>query len=88
MEIAFTDEAKEDLQYWKNTNNLKAQKRITQLILSIKNDPFKGIGKPEPLKHLLAGYWSRRIDQENRLIYEVAKDRITVHALKGHYKRK
>jgi toxin YoeB len=88
MEIAFTDEAKDDLLYWKNTNNSKHQERIKQLILAIQQHPFKGIGKPEPLKHTFAGLWSRRIDREHRIIYEVTSARITVHSLRGHYKRK
>jgi len=88
MEIAFTAEAKIDLAYWKKTNNVKAQQRIADLLRSIQQDPFRGIGKPEALKHNLSGQWSRRIDKENRLIYEVAANKILVHSLKGHYTKK
>ncbi|MEO6524152.1 MAG: Txe/YoeB family addiction module toxin [Mucilaginibacter sp.] len=88
MEVAFTDDAKVDLNYWKDHNNPKIKERISQLILSIRQHPFKGIGKPEPLKHNLSGMWSRRIDSGNRLVYEVSKERITIHGLRGHYKKR
>ncbi len=73
MEIAYTDVATKDLAYWRKTSNLAVQARITALIESIKTDPFTGIGKPEKLKYGLSGKLSRRIDRENRLIYEVTK---------------
>ena len=86
MEVSYTDIAKADLQYWKGTHNSKIQTRISQLILSIQQDPFKGLGKPEPLKHQFKGCWSRRIDRKNRLIYEIQDNRIFILSLKGHYK--
>jgi toxin YoeB len=71
------------------TGNKAIQKRIEQLIIAIKSNPFEGIGKPEPLKHNLSGSWSRRIDREHRIVYEVYdKDKIVileVQSLKGHY---
>lgn len=60
-------------------------KRINLLIRDIQRSPFEGIGKPEPLKHQLAGYWSRRIDDANRLIYRVEGDEITIAQCGGHY---
>ena len=60
-------------------------KQISKLIKAIKRDPFEGSGKPEPLKHDLAGYWSRRIDQEHRLVYEVQDDAIIIVQCRYHY---
>jgi toxin YoeB len=68
-----------------NTNNLKVQQRIKQLLISISETPFSGIGKPEPLKHNMSGFWSRRIDRENRIVYEVKQNAIQIYSLKGHY---
>ncbi|HLO55060.1 MAG TPA: Txe/YoeB family addiction module toxin [Saprospiraceae bacterium] len=86
MEIRLGSEAVKDLEYIKSIGNHKILKRIVLLIESIKNSPFKGIGKPEPLKHNWYGKWSRRIDRENRLIYEIGSDHIKIHSLLGHYK--
>jgi toxin YoeB len=85
MEIDYTLQAKEDLAYWKKVNNVIVLKKIRNLIEAILENPFEGIGKPEPLKHNLAGCWSRRIDKEHRLVYEVAENLITVLSMKGHY---
>ncbi len=85
MEIEYTLKAQNDLAYWKKINNIIILKRIRKLIESILETPFEGIGKPEPLKHQLAGAWSRRIDSEHRLVYEVEKEDITVLSMKGHY---
>ena len=71
MEVIFSPKALDDLKYWKRSGNKVVQKRITELIDAIKKDPYKGIGKPEPLKYNLSGAWSRRITQEHRLVYEV-----------------
>jgi len=68
--LAFTDKAWEDYQYWVH-NDIDILNRINNLIKEIKRDPFKGIGKPEALKGNLAGYWSRRINDEHRLVYRV-----------------
>jgi len=85
MELVLTLQAKEDLAYWKKTNNSIVLKRIRKLIESIIEAPFEGLGKPEPLRYNLSGCWSRRINQEHRIIYEVAKDEIIILSLKGHY---
>ena len=85
MEIAYTDKALEDISHWKKINNQATQKRITKLIESIQMSPFEGIGKPEPLKYNLTGLWSRRINKEHRLIYEMLNEEIVIHSLKGHY---
>ncbi|MFN3489711.1 MAG: Txe/YoeB family addiction module toxin [Emticicia sp.] len=69
----------------KSTKNLKVQESIKQLLISISETPFSGIGKPEPLKHNMSGFWSRRIDRENRIVYEVKQNAIQIYSLKGHY---
>ena len=85
MEIILSPKAIADMEYWKRTNNLVIQKRITQLKNAILENPYKGIGKPEPLKHQLAGRWSRRIDKANRFIYKIQNNQLHVLSLKGHY---
>ena len=85
MEIVFLPAAKDDLDFWIKAGNRSVIKKITQLILSIEKSPFEGIGKPEPLKHNLAGVWSRRINLEHRLVYEVIENKILIHSAKGHY---
>ena len=74
----------EDLAWWIENDRKKAL-RIIELIKDIRRDPFKGIGKPEPLKHEFAGLWSRRIDQEHRLVYDVKVDKIRILACRYHY---
>ena len=74
----------EDLAWWIENDRKKAL-RIIDLIKEIRRDPFKGTGKPEPLKHELAGLWSRRIDQEHRLVYDVKADKIRILACRYHY---
>lgn len=85
MEVAYLQQALDDLEYWKKSGSKAIQSRITKLIKSIEQTPFEGIGKPEALKHNYAGKWSRRITDEHRLIYEVEAERIYVYSLKGHY---
>lgn len=83
--IAFTANALADLDYWKKSGNTVILKRIRQLLQAIQADPFKGIGKPEALKHNFSGYWSRRINQEHRLVYRIENNMITVYSLRFHY---
>lgn len=85
MEIIFLPQALEDLQYWKKSGNEKVLKKIRELLENIQQTPFEGIGKPEALKHLLSGKWSRRITDEHRLVYKVEKDRIIVYQVRFHY---
>jgi toxin YoeB len=85
MEIVFLPAAKDDLNYWIKTGNKQIIKKIAQLIESIKKTPFDGIGKPEPLKFYLINSWSRRINQEHRLVYEILDNKILIHSAKGHY---
>lgn len=86
MEIEFTKNALKDLKYWKKSGNTKVQNRITELLEDVCKHPFEGIGNPEALKYQLAGYWSRRITKEHRLIYKVVGNKIIiVTALRFHY---
>jgi toxin YoeB len=85
MEIIFMPDAEDDLNFWVSSGNKAVLKKISQLIEDIKLSPFQGLGKPEQLKHNLAGTWSRRINKEHRLIYEVTDDKILIHSVKGHY---
>lgn len=85
MEIAFTYKAKEDLDYWKQTGNKTILKKIRVLLENASETPFQGIGKPEQLKFDLTGCWSRRINQQHQLIYEVLAGKIIVHSCRGHY---
>ena len=77
-------QALEDLRWWTKRDPKKATK-IYDLIEAIQRDPFRGIGKPEPLKHQFAGWWSRHIDKKNRLIYQSTKDKIIILSCKDHY---
>ena len=84
MNKLFTDEARSELESWQKRDR-KIYKRIFQLIKDIDRDPFDGIGKPEPLKENLSGYWSRRINDEHRLVYRIEGDNIIVVQCMFHY---
>jgi toxin YoeB len=80
----FIDESWEDYLYWQNTDK-KILKRINELLKDISKTPFDGIGKPEALKHKYKGFWSRRITDEHRLIYQIKNDEIRVVKCRFHY---
>ena len=82
--LEFDPAAFEDLAWWIQQDRNKAL-RIVNLIKEVQRDPFKGIGKPEPLKHEFKGCWSRRIDQEHRLVYQITEDKIRILACRYHY---
>ena len=84
MVKAWTDAAWADYLWWQE-NDRKTLKRINRLVREIERDPFGGIGKPEPLRFELAGAWSRRISQEDRLVYEVRGDTLYIYSCKDHY---
>ena len=84
MKLIFSENAWEDYLYWQNTDK-KILKRINKLIKDIQRNKYEGIGKPEPLKHNLSGYWSRRINVEHRLVYKIEKNRIMIAQLRHHY---
>lgn len=80
----FEPSAFEEYIYWQNQDK-KTLKKINELIKDIMRNPFNGIGKPEPLKNELSGYWSRRIDLKNRLVYRVEKDFVGIYSCRSHY---
>jgi toxin YoeB len=82
--LAWTDEAWEDYIYWQGQDR-KPLKRINQIIAGAMREPFEGIGKPEPLRENLAGFWSRRIDDTNRLIYAVEDEYLIIISCRYHY---
>ena len=84
MILQFSDNAWQDYLHWQQAD-AKTLRRINELIKAIGRDPFRGIGKPEPLRHALAGYWSRRIDDVHRLVYAADDDELAVIACRGHY---
>lgn len=88
MKLVFSDQAWEDYQYWVNTSD-KVRERINELIKQCKRTPFKGTGKPEPLKGDLTGWWSRRISQEDRMVYRVSgagdAQALEIAQLRFHY---
>ena len=84
MKLIFAEQACADYLYWQETDR-KMLKRINMLIREIQRDPFSGIGKPEPLKHALAGYWSRRISDEHRIVYKIEGDSLLLAQLRYHY---
>lgn len=82
--ISFTTKAWEEYCYWQ-AQDKKTLKRINLLLADIQRNGFAGIGKPEPLKENLSGYWSRRIDDTNRLVYRINNEHIEIVQCKGHY---
>ncbi len=84
MKLIFAEKAWEDYLYWQKTDK-KILKRINTLIKDIKREPFEGIGKPEPLKHALSGYWSRRINDEHRIVYKIYQESILIAQVRYHY---
>lgn len=84
MILQFSEDAWEDYLYWQQTDK-KLLKRVNELIKAIQREPFQGIGKPEPLRHALAGYWSRRINDEHRIVYKVDGDVLMIAQARYHY---
>ena len=84
MRLVFADEAWEDCLHWQKQDRRMVE-RINKLLEEVRRDPFDGVGKPEPLKHALAGFWSRRITDEHRLVYRVEGDDLLIAQLRYHY---
>lgn len=84
MKLIFSEHAWEDYLYWQRTDR-KILQRINTLIKETQRTPFAGLGKPEPLKHGLSGYWSRRINDEHRFVYRVEADSLFLAQLRYHY---
>lgn len=84
MKLRWADTAWQDYLWW-SRHDRRILKRINQLIDAIQKEPFRGLGKPEPLKHNWAGYWSRRINEEHRLVYKVQGDTLSIAQCRYHY---
>ncbi len=84
MKLTWSEEAWEDYLYWQDTDK-KTVKKINELIKDASRTPFEGKGKPEPLKHNLAGFWSRRITSEHRFVYAVSDDSLLIASCRYHY---
>ena len=86
MKLVFSEQGWEDYQYWLATDR-KMLKRIQELIKDTQRNHFVGIGKPEPLRHVLDGYWSRRVNDEHRFFYKVVGDQLWIAQLRYHYEK-
>ena len=84
MNLVFSERAWEDYLYWQKTDKKMVQ-RINALIKEVVRSPYEGIGKPEPLQHALSGYWSRRINEEHRIVYKAADGSLLIAQLRYHY---
>ncbi|WP_404418322.1 Txe/YoeB family addiction module toxin [Marinospirillum sp.] len=84
MKLIFSENTWEDYLYWQKTDK-KTANRINKLIKETQRNPFEGIGKPEPLKHNLTGYWSRRINEEDRMVYKMTDNALLIAQLRYHY---
>jgi toxin YoeB len=84
VKLVFADEAWDDYLHWQKQDR-KMVERINKLIQEVRRDPFTGVGKPEPLKHALAGFWSRRITDEHRMVYRVEGESMLIAQLRYHY---
>ncbi len=84
MKLIFSENAWDDYQYWIKTDK-KILKRMNALVQDIQRSPFSGIGKPEPLKHGLSGYWSRRVNDEQRIVYKATDDSVFIAQTRYHY---
>lgn len=83
--LDFTFQAQNDIAFHKKAGNKIVLKKLFVLLSELSEHPYTGTGKPEPLKHNLTGIWSRRINLEHRLVYEVIDDKIVIHSVRGHY---
>ena len=84
LKLIFSENAGDEYLYWQNTDK-KILKRINTLIRDIERMPYEGIGKPEPLRHSLSGYWSRRITAEHRIVYKFENESVIIAQLRYHY---
>ena len=87
MKLIFADQAWDDYLYWptQNRQDRRMVERINKLIRETQREPFAGFGKPEPLKHALSGFWSRRMTDEHRMVYRVEEDALLIAQLRFHY---
>ncbi len=85
MEVKFSDRALNEIEYWNKTGNKAIMQKISKLIDDIILNHYSGIGKPEPLKYDYLGYWSRRINREHRIVYQVIDNTLYIASLRFHY---
>jgi toxin YoeB len=85
FELIFSEQVNEELTFFRKSGNVQILKKIKLLFIELSQHPLEGTGKPEPLKHHLTGYWSRRITGEHRLVYEVIQEEVHIYSVKGHY---
>jgi len=85
--LDYTDKTKKDIEFYKKSGNQFLIKKLFKLLSEIANHPYSGSGKPKQLKHQLSGFWSRRLNKEHRIIYEILEDIkiVVIHSVKGHY---
>jgi toxin YoeB len=83
--LEFSKQASKDIDLHKKSGNKVVLKKLLVLLQELTQDPYKGTGKPEALKHELSGYWSRRINQEHRIVYQVLDSSVRIHSAFGHY---
>lgn len=86
MNLLFSPHAWEDYQHWQKTDK-KMVRRINELIQAASRSPYEGLGKPEPLKHTLSSFWSRRINDEHRMVYRVTANNLEIAQLRFHYSK-
>lgn len=84
MKLVFSEQSWADYLHWQATDR-RILERVNTLLREIARQPFQGIGKPEPLRHALKGYWSRRIDGEHRLVYKIEADSVLIAQVRFHY---
>ena len=89
MDVVYSEKAQRDIKFWKKSGNKPVMNKISALVADIQVNPFEGTGKPEPLKYELIGKWSRRINQEHRIVYQITAidntEILDILSLKGHY---
>jgi toxin YoeB len=84
LKLTFSDDAWEDYLYWQKQDKRMVE-RVNKLAKEVQREPFSGVGKPEPLKHALSGFWSRRITDEHRMVYQIEDDNLLIAQLRYHY---
>jgi toxin YoeB len=85
MELELTDAAKTEIKFFIKSGQIQIVQKIEKLLIAVKENPFEGIGKPEQLKHKYSGKWSRRINGQHRMIYDVNENIVRIYSLQGHY---
>lgn len=85
FELVFSEQTKDDIDFFKKAGNIQVLKKLKSLLVELSIHPDEGTGRPEQLKHNLSGYWSRRITEEHRLVYEISGEQVHILSVRGHY---